>query len=55
MTELNRAIRTAAATESTNLAMMALLSKLGYQQAGYVDHLNSDGSRELVFMRDLAG
>ena len=36
-------------TEEGNKEMLPLLSKAGFRQVGHVDHLNSDGSRELIF------
>lgn len=36
-------------TEEGNEEMLPLLLKAGFRQVGHVDHLNSDGSRELIF------
>lgn len=38
-------------TEITNKEMITLLNKIGFHECGYIDHLNSDGSRELVYTK----
>lgn len=46
-------LRVFTTTEETNPGMVALLKKVNFQEAGYVDMLNSDGSRELIFTKQL--
>lgn len=44
-------LRVFTTTEVTNEEMIALLKKAGFQESGFIDMLNSDGTRELIFSR----
>lgn len=44
-------LRIFSTTEVTNQEMIALFYKSGFQQSGFIDCLNSDGSRELIFTK----
>ena len=47
--ERMQGLRLFCTTEESNSEMQPLLLKAGFQRVGHVDHLNSDGSRELIF------
>lgn len=46
-------LRVFTTTEESNSEMLGILSKMGYEHVGHIDKVNSDGSRELIFSKQL--
>lgn len=51
--KISRFNRILISTEEWNIPMLNLLAKLGFSKCGSIDRLNTDGSQELFFIKQI--